>query len=203
MYIEPSHSNYPTFTRTSYKINILDNTQANTCILTIPYEYSGVLPISVQFEKRSSSKIDQYFYVKYNTEAKLIYLYIGSLYSPIDLSNINFEISFSNTQRAQNTSAKISIGVLSPSKLPVNFKFIKPETANKFLILHVNLNWRFNQIIYEFEVVKPSQKSVIAYKILNPELYMLRIENNFLRVTYPFSSLDDFKQSTYLVRIFD
>ena len=204
VYIEPSGPNYPTFMRSSYNINILANTAANTCILSIPYKFTGTLPISVQFEQRSTSKIEQYFNLKYNNEAKMVYLYMKPLYTPIDLSDINFVMRFQNIYAVnpQNTSTKISIGVLSPSNLPANFNFKKPEIANKFVVIHINLNWRFNQIIYEFEVNKPSQKSVIAYKILNPEFYMLQIENNFLRIIYPFSSLDDFKRSNYLVSTF-
>lgn len=125
---------------------------------------------------------------------------------PYDKPNIEFSIRFKNYGTSTNlndlTSTRISIQILKSQPAIRNFAFSVPEIPNKFIVVHLNDNFRFNQIIYQFETYKTSIQSNIAYKLLNTELYMFRIEGDLLRIIYPFSSLDDFRRDNYLVKIF-
>jgi hypothetical protein len=136
----------------------------------------------------------------------MVYLYVRSLPYPYDKPAIEFNINFKGVSRALGdyngfSTSRIYINVLSTylQKVQPAFEFIKPVTPNMFIVLHINFDERFNQIIYEFQAAKPTITSTIVYRIMNPDIYNLRIENNFLRMIYPFSSLDDFKRSEYLV----
>lgn len=212
VYIAPIQLAYPLFEKAFYKIYMTENTLANTCILSMPFKFNPISDthdIQIEFEQRSNLQIENYFYVQYSLVSKMVYLYVRSLPYPYDKPEIEFNIKFNMGQTTTksnefNSRTKISISVLSSylqrSDSSV-FQFTRPETSNKFAVVHVNFNYRFSNIIYEFQATKPTTTSHIVYRIMNPDFYFLSIENNFLRFVYPLSSLDDFKRSEYLLFI--
>jgi len=190
------------FIQSLYKVYLLDTTQPHTCILSIPFQYNGNFAnFQIEFEQASNLQIENHFYLQYSLNTKMVYVYLKYLPYPYDKPKIEFKIRFKvhGVSVEDALSTKVLLEILKSQQSDNHFKFKIPETPNKFIVVHLNNNFRFNQIIYAFETVNTRSNSQISYKLLNTDLYMFQFEKNLLRIIYPFSSLDDFKRDSYLV----
>jgi len=200
--IDASQSANPEFLKSFYKVYLLDTTQPNTCILSIPFNFNGDFPnFQLEFDQASNLQIENHFYLQYSLVTKMVHVYLKYLPYPYDKPEIEFRIRFRvyGEPSADKLSTKVYLQVLRSQRPANQLEFSVPETPNKFIVVHLNDNFRFNQIIYAFDVVRPHFDSQIVYRLLNTDLYMFQFEENLLRIIYPFSSLDDFKRDSYLV----
>lgn len=208
IFVESSKEDLPMFETEYNSAHILENTPKDSLIMSLKYKTQTTNNSLVKFsiDQKSNFQVEDYFYLKYSQSFETIYLLTKTSPIPTDKPEINFQIRLSKDSPSSSSfsSTRMNIRVLTSSPINTNSLqpvFLSPIKANYFLNLNPSTVGLINNTaVFQLETSFSGPNRIILYSIVNQHENPFYIDNNLLRIYYPFSSGLDSKRTSYLVR---